>query len=157
MLQERGLVHRHRNCHWHSKRKLHTSSWGQITWPNPHTMRPFKQENAGMKSRASLVWSSVMQISILTHHALWRYNRRIMKLLLPISTASKQQLSSALLIMTLWQSIFLLKYFRLCTPLQLKFTKGPSNFVWSHQIGWKIQCSTTTNGQADTLHGQYDV
>ena len=47
-------------------------------------------------------------------------NRKIMKLLLPISTASKQQLGDMLLTMTLWQSTFLLKDFRMCIPPQLK-------------------------------------
>ena len=32
----RGLAHRPRNCCWHLKREPHTSSWGQIPWPNPH-------------------------------------------------------------------------------------------------------------------------
>ena len=52
-----------------------------------------------------------------------------MKLFLPISTASKQQLSNAPLTMTLWQSIFLLKGFEKHTPLQLKFTKSLSEVM----------------------------
>ena len=110
LLKARGLVNRHRNYCWHSSRELHMFSWGQIMWPKPHT-HPwdwFKQENVGMKSRASLDWSSVMQISILIHHTLWRYNRGIMKPLLPISNTLKQQIGDALLTMTLWQSRFLL-------------------------------------------------
>ena len=46
-----------------------------------------------------------------------------MKLLLPISTTSKQQLSDELLTMTLWQSVFLLKALDMFTLLQLKFMK----------------------------------
>ena len=38
--------------------------------------------------KGTLGWSSVIQIVILTHHTLWRYNRRIMKLSLPMSTTS---------------------------------------------------------------------
>ena len=51
-----------------------------------------------------------------------------MKLLLPISTASKQQLSDALLTMTLWQSTFLSKDFGMHTPSQLKFMKDTQTF-----------------------------
>ena len=50
-----------------------------------------------------------------------------------------------------------------CTPIKPPRTcsqdlqKGSSNFVWSHQIGWKTQCSTTTNNHTNTLNSQYDV
>ena len=43
----------------------------------------------------------------------------IINLLLPMSTASKQQLSDVPLTMTLWPSAFLLKDFVMWTPLHL--------------------------------------
>ena len=46
--------------------------------------------------------------------------------------------------------------FGLCMPLQLGFMKRTLK-LWSHQNSWKIQCSTTANSHADTLHGQYDL
>ena len=64
-----------------------------------------------------------MQIPIHTLHTLWRYNRRTIKLLLPIPTASKQLLSNVLLIMTLWHSTFFLRDFEIHPPLQLKYIK----------------------------------
>ena len=72
--------------------------------------------------KGSLRLKLLMQISILTDHTLWRYNIRIKKLLLPMFTASKQQLSDVPLTVTLWQSTFL-RDFGICTPLQLRFTK----------------------------------
>ena len=74
LLKARGLVHGHRNCHWHSHREPHMSSWDQITQSKPcaHLLSQSKQESAGMKSRTSLDWNSVMQISICILHTLWR-------------------------------------------------------------------------------------
>ena len=64
-----------------------------------------------------------MQISIPILHTLWRYNRRTMKLLLPISIASRQQLSNVLLIMILQESASLLRDFEMHPTSQLKFMK----------------------------------
>ena len=72
-----------------------------------------------------------------------------------MSNAFKQQLSNVPLTMTVWPSAFLLKDYSMHTPPQLQ--KGPSNFVWSHHISWKIQSNTATISQGDTLHGKYDV
>ena len=71
----------------------------------------------------------------LTIHTLWKYNRGIMKLLLPICTTSKQQLSNVFLTMTLWQSTFLLKDFEMHTPLQLKYMKRTLK-LWLKSSAW---------------------
>ena len=61
------------------------------------------------------------------HDTLWTYNRRIMKLLLPMSTTSQQQLSNVPLTMTLWPSAFLLKEFGMHTSPQVRkiYKKDP--------------------------------
>ena len=36
LLKTRGLVHGHRNFHWHPNRKPHIPGWGQAIWFHPH-------------------------------------------------------------------------------------------------------------------------
>ena len=110
LLKIRGLAHGPRNHCWHFNWEPHKSSWAK---PHglTHTLihKAPQPGNAGMNSREYWNWSYVMQIFIPTHHSLWRYKRRIMKLSLPMSTALKQQLSNMSLTMTLWPSAFFVK------------------------------------------------
>ena len=80
-----------------------------------------------------------------------------MKVLLPIYTASKQQLSDAHLTMTLQQSTVLSKDFRTYTPQQLKFLKRTLK-PWLQSSDWLKNSMQHNNKQPhDTLHGQYDA
>ena len=89
-------------------------------------MRACKQRNAGKNSRATFECNANgMQTFIPTHHTLWKYNRRIMKPLLPMSTTSKQQLSDVPLTMTLWPSVCLLRDFWMHTTTAKIYKKGP--------------------------------
>ena len=73
-----------------------------------------------------------------------------MKLLLPISIISRQQLSDVLLTITLWQSACLLMDFEIHPPLQLEYIRRAPKF-WLSSSDWlkKTQCSIPPNSQTD--------
>ena len=46
LFKTRGLLHRHRNYHWHFNKEVHKSSWGQNMQPSIHSfVGPLKQAN----------------------------------------------------------------------------------------------------------------
>ena len=84
------------------------------------------------------------EISILILQTLWRYNRRAMKLLLPVSITSKQQLSNVLSTITLWPSTFLLRDFEMHPPSQLKYMKRTLK-LWLKSSDWLKNLMQNTN------------
>ena len=95
---------------------------------------------------------------------LWRYNRRTSETLAAYThCTSKQQLSNALMPMTLWQSIFLLRDFQDAPTITAKiYKKGPSNFGWGHQTGWKCNVAqhltaTMTPSTVSMMSGEWQL